>query len=76
MDAQQPKMTMQTSTSTYTGPAYWLVNATSESSFDLNDMHGKRVATYPNAELAHKVRKDMEKKAMRAYLRAQKKAGK
>ena len=67
---------MQTATSTYTGPAYWLVNATSESSFDLSDMHGQRVATYPSAELAHKVRKDKEAKAMRAYLRAQKKAGK
>jgi hypothetical protein len=67
---------MQTATSSYTGPAYWLVNATSDRSFDLVDMHGKREATYPSAELAHKVRKDMEKKAMRAYLRAQKKAGK
>lgn len=62
--------------STYTGPAYWLVNGTSESSFDLTDMRGKRVATYPSADLAHKVRKDLEKKAMRAYLSAQKKAGK
>ena len=62
--------------STYTGPAYFLVNATSEHSFDLNDMHGKRVATYPNAEMAHKVLKDMEKKALREYMKAQKKAGK
>jgi hypothetical protein len=61
---------------TYTGPAYFVVNATSEHSFDLNDMHGKRLATYPSAELAHKVRKDMEKKALREYLKAQKKAGK
>lgn len=67
---------MQAATSTYTGPAYWLVNATSESSFDLNDMSGRRVATYPNAELAHKVRKDLEKKAMRAYLKAQRKVAK
>lgn len=67
---------MQAATSNYTGPAYWLVNATSEFSFDLNDMHGQRVATYPNAELAHKVRKDLEKKAMRKYLKAQKKAAK
>ena len=64
---------MQAATSTYTGPAYWLVNATSERSFDLVDMHGNREATYPSAELAHKVRKDKEAKAMRAYLRAQKK---
>ena len=63
-------------TSTYTGPAYWLVNATSERSFDLVDMHGKREATYPSAELAHKVRKDKETRAMRAYLRAQKKVAK
>ena len=61
---------------TYTGPAYFLVNATSEHSFDLNDMHGKRLATYSNAELAHKVRKDMEKKALREYLKSQKKVGK
>lgn len=67
---------MQATTSTYTGPAYWLVNATSERSFDLVDMHGKREATYPTAELAHKVRKDKEAKAMRAYLRAQKKGAK
>jgi hypothetical protein len=67
---------MQAATSTYTGPAYWLVNATSERSFDLNDMHGQRVATYPSAELAHKVRKDLEKKAMRKYLAAQRKAAK
>lgn len=67
---------MQAATSTYTGPAYWLVNATSKSSFDLVDMHGKREATYPSADLAHKVRKDKEAKAMRAYLQAQKKAGK
>ena len=66
---------MQAATSAYTGPAYWLVNATSERSFDLVDMHGKREATYPSAELAHKVRKDKEAKAMRAYLRAQKKTG-
>jgi hypothetical protein len=59
---------------TYTGPAYWLVNATSEHSFDLTDMYGKRVATYPNAELAHKVRKDMEKKALREYMKDQRKA--
>jgi hypothetical protein len=64
------------SSNTYTGPAYWLVNATSDRSFDLNDMHGQRVATYPNAELAHKVRKDLEKKAMRDYLKAQRKAAK
>lgn len=64
---------MQATTSTYTGPAYFLVNATSESSFDLSDMRGNRVATYPNADLAHKVRKDMEKKALRDYLKAQKK---
>lgn len=63
-------------TSTYTGPAYWLVNATGERSFDLNDMHGKRVATYPTAELAHKVRKDLEKKAMRKHLAALRKGGK
>lgn len=61
-------------TPAYTGPAYWLVNATSECSFDLNDMHGERVATYPNAELAHRVRADLEKKAMRKYLAAQSKA--
>lgn len=67
---------MQATTSTYTGPAYWLVNATDERSFDLNDMHGNRVATYTTAELAHKVRKDLEKKAMSAYLRAQKKGAK
>ncbi len=68
---------MQAATSSnYTGPAFWLVNGTSEYSFDLTDMHGKRVATYPTAELAHKVRKDLEKKAMRAYLRAQKKVAK
>lgn len=67
---------MQATTSTYTGPAYWLVNATSESSFDLVDMHGKREATYPSAELAHKVRKDMEKKALREYLKVQRKAAK
>lgn len=70
---------MQALTSTkadYTGPAYWLVNATDERSFDLNDMHGKRVATYPSAELAHKVRKDLEKKAMRKFLAAQRKASK
>lgn len=54
----------------------WLVNATSERSFDLVDMHGKREATYPSAELAHKVRKDKEAKAMRAYLRVQKKVAK
>ena len=66
---------MQTTT-TYTGPAYWLVNATSERSFDLNDMHGTRVATYPSAELAHKVRKDLEKKAMRKHLAALRKAAK
>ena len=59
--------------STYSGPAYWLVNATSEHSFDLNDMYGQRVGTYPSAELAHKVRKDMEKKAMRRHLAAQRK---
>lgn len=64
-------MQAATSTSTYTGPAYWLVNATSERSFDLVDMHGKREATYPSAELAHKVRKDKEAKAMHAYLKAQ-----
>jgi hypothetical protein len=63
-------------TTTYTGPAYWLVNATSEFSFDLNDMHGNRVATYPNADLAHRVRKDLEKNAMRKYLAAQRKAAK
>ena len=63
-------------TSTYTGPAYWLVNATDERHFDLNDMHGKRVATYPTAELAHKVRKDLEKKAMRKHLAALRKGGK
>jgi len=61
---------------TYNGPAYWLVNATSESSFDLNDMHGNRVATYPSAELAHKVRKGKEAKAMREYLATQRKAAK
>lgn len=65
---------MQVTQSTYTGPAYFLVNATSERSFDLTDMHGERIATYPNAELAHKVRKDMEAKAMREYLKAQRKA--
>lgn len=64
---------MQATTSTYTGPAFFLVNATSERSFDLTDMHGARIATYPNAELAHKVRKDMETKAMRAYLKSQRK---
>lgn len=64
------------SRSGYTGPAYFLVYATSEHSFDLKDMHGNRVATYPSAERAHKVRKDMEKKALREYLKAQKKAGK
>jgi hypothetical protein len=63
-------------TTTYTGPAYWLVNATSEYTFDLNDMHGNRVATYSNAEMAHRVRKDLEKKAMRKYLAAQRKAAK
>ena len=67
---------MQEVANTYTGPAYWLVNATSERSFDLVDMHGKREATYPSAELAHKVRKDKEANAMRAYLRAQKKGAK
>jgi hypothetical protein len=60
----------------YTGPAYWLVNATSEHSFDLNDMHGKRVATYPSADMAHRVRKDMEKNAMREYLKEQRKVNK
>ena len=59
---------------TYSGPAYFLVNATSESSFDLSDMHGRRVGTYSSAELAHKVRKDMENKAMRKYLAAKRKA--
>lgn len=67
---------MQAATSNYTGPAYWLVNATSERSFDLLDMNGKREATYPSAELAHKVRKDLEKKAMRKYLAAQRKGAK
>jgi hypothetical protein len=57
--------------STYTGPAYWLVRATSETSFDVLDMHGKREATYPNAELAHKVRKGLEARAMREYMKAQ-----
>ena len=64
------------SATTYTGPAYWLVNATSEYSFDLTDMHGNRVATYPTAEMAHKVRKDKEKRAMRAYLQAQRRNSK
>jgi hypothetical protein len=63
-------------TSTYTGPAYWLVNATDELGFELVDMHGKREATYPSAGLAHKVRKDKEAKALSAYIRAQKKGGK
>lgn len=76
MKALQPEMNMQSATSTYTGPAFWLVNATSESSFDVTDMHGKRVATYPNAELAHKVRKDKEATAMRKYLSAQRKGAK
>jgi len=53
----------------YTGPAYWNVKAQDEGVFDVEDMHGKRVGTYPNAELAHKVRKDLEKKAMRDYLK-------
>ena len=61
---------------TYTGPAYWLVDATSERSFDLIDMHGRRIATYPTAELAHKVRRDLEKAAMRKYLATQRKAAK
>ena len=39
-------------------------------------MHGTRVATYPSAELAHKVRKDLEKKAMRKHLAALRKAAK
>lgn len=60
----------------YTGPAYWTVTATSERNFDLVDMHGQREATYPSAELAHKVRKDKEAKAMRAYLRVQKEGAK
>jgi hypothetical protein len=67
---------MNSTQNTYTGPAYWLVNATGDRSFDLVDMHGKREATYPSAELAHKVRKDKEAKAMRAYLKAQRKAAK
>jgi hypothetical protein len=68
---------MHTATaSNYTGPAYWLVNATDERNFDLNDMHGQRVATYPTAELAHKVRKDLEKKAMRKHLAAMRRAAK
>ena len=67
---------MKAAASTYTGPAYWLVNATSERSFDLVDMHGVREATYPSAELAHKVRKDKEKEAMRKYLAAMRKGGK
>lgn len=64
------------SSPSYAGPAYWLVNATGERSFDLIDMHGNRVATYPNAELAHKVRKRMEEEALRQYLKAQRKAAK
>jgi len=67
---------MQAATGTYTGPAYFLVNATSEHSFDLTDMRGALIATYPNAELAHKVRKDKEAKAMCEYLKAQRKAAK
>ena len=67
---------MNGTTSSYTGPAYWTVNATSERSFDVVDMHGARVATYPNADIAHRVRKDLDAKAMRAYLRAQRKAAK
>ena len=65
-----------TTASNYTGPAYWLVNATSERSFDLVDMGGNRVATYPNADIAHRVRADKEKQAMRDYLKAQRKTGK
>lgn len=57
----------------YVGPAYWMVVATTPHSFDLVNMHGHREATYPNAELAHKVRKDKESKAMRLYLRNLKK---
>lgn len=60
-------------TATYTGPAYWLVNAVDTYSFELLDMHGKRVATYPSSELAHRVRKDLEKRALRDYLKAQRK---
>lgn len=53
----------------YTGPAYWTVTATSEHSWDLLDMSGRRVATYPNAEKAHKARVQFERAAMREYLK-------
>jgi hypothetical protein len=67
---------MQATTSTYTGPAYWTVNAVDDFKWDVVDMHGTRVATYPNFRLADKVRKDLEAKAMRAYTQAQRKAAK
>lgn len=57
-----------------TMPRHWQVKAISERSFEVLDMQGVRVATYPSAELAHKVRRDLERKEVRKYAQAMRKA--
>ena len=60
----------------YNGPEYWVVRPVDARQFEVTDRHGKRVGTYPNAALAHKVRAEMEAKAMRSYLMAQRREAK
>lgn len=60
----------------YSGPEYWVVRPVDDHQFELTDRHGTRVATYPTARLAHKVRIDKDAQAMRAYLRAQRRVAK
>ena len=59
---------------TYTGPDFHTVNARDARQWDVTDNHGKRIGTYPSSDMAHRVRNDADKLALRAHLKAQRKA--
>lgn len=54
----------------YTGPDYHTVNARSPNEWDVHSNKGKKLGTYPNAELAHRVRKNADQQAVKAHVKS------